>query len=320
MISTFLEALPTAQGRSEFVIVVVADVRGFSDFSRRNESPNIAMYIKRLYLQMVKKYFPSATFVKPTGDGLLMTFPYSETNLLEVAKNVLESCFRCLSDFPSICAGDPMINFDVPKAIGFGVARGTACCLYAADQTLDYSGHLLNLASRLMDLARPSGIVVDGNFLKEVIPDTYRDSFKEQKVFLRSIAEDTPMTVLYLADYVHIPDSALNPLRGENWQTLIQEFTMRRLLKLGQRFQVRLAALPISKDKLKVTLQYPVKGMKGIKRFRGFDAYELLESGPEHLIILDLDKLREVLAPDKPGPNTKITLKIDYVPLPLPRT
>ena len=320
MPSTCLEALPAAEGRSEFVIVVVADVRGFSEFSRRNESPNIAMYIKRLYLQMVTKYFASAKFVKPTGDGLLMAFPYSEKDLLDVAKNVLESCFRCLSDFPSICRGDPMINFEVPKAIGFGVARGTACCLYSEDQILDYSGHLLNLASRLMDLARPSGIIIDGNFLKSVIPESYRESFKEQQVFLRSIAEDNPITVLYQAEYVRIPDFALNPLRGENWQTVVREFTEHQLKKLGTRFRLPLKALPISDDKLKVTVQFPTKGVKGIRSFRGFKEFQTQDNGPEPILLLHLEKLRELLATNNVGPNTKVTVKIDYVPRSLPRT
>lgn len=70
----FANALIDAQGRSEFVIVVVADIRGFSRFSTVNESPNIAMFIKRFYLQLINEYFKTANFVKPTGDGLLMTF------------------------------------------------------------------------------------------------------------------------------------------------------------------------------------------------------------------------------------------------------
>src|SRR5882724_5082780 len=166
----FVDALVNAQGRSEFVIVVVADIRGFSAFSTVNESPNIAMFIKRFYLQLINKYFMTANFVKATGDGLLMTFPYSETDLPEVSETVITSCLSCLKDFPNICSNDPMINFTIPQEIGFGIARGTACCLYSGDEILDYSGHLLNLASRLNDLARPNGIVIDGAFLQSMIP------------------------------------------------------------------------------------------------------------------------------------------------------
>ncbi|HEX3254081.1 MAG TPA: hypothetical protein VHS05_31890 [Pyrinomonadaceae bacterium] len=142
---------------------------------------------------MINQYFKSANFVKPTGDGLLMTFPYTETNLLEVSETVINACITCLNEFPTICKNDPMINFETPTAIGFGIARGTACCLYSGEETLDYSGHLLNLASRLNDLARPSGIVIDGGFLESVIPGTSRALFEDQEVYVRSIAEEAPI-------------------------------------------------------------------------------------------------------------------------------
>jgi class 3 adenylate cyclase len=190
-VANFAEQLISAEGRSEFVIVVVADIRGFSALSTVNESPNIAMFIKRFYLQLINHYFSNATFVKPTGDGLLMTFRYTENNLVEAAEAVLTSCVQLLQEFPTICSDDPMINFAVPQSIGFGVARGTACCLHSGDEILDYSGHLLNLAARLNDLARPSGIVVDGQFLQAVIPESLRENFKDEQVFVRSIAEDT---------------------------------------------------------------------------------------------------------------------------------
>jgi hypothetical protein len=38
--------------------------------SHHSESPNIAMFIKRFYLQLINQYFKSANFVKPTGDGI----------------------------------------------------------------------------------------------------------------------------------------------------------------------------------------------------------------------------------------------------------
>lgn len=216
----FATALVDAQGRSEFVIVVVADIRGFSRFSTINESPNIAMYIKRFYLQLINRYFKSANFVKPTGDGLLMTFRYSEGDLIKVAETVINACMTCLVKFPTICKDDPMINFDTPQAIGFGIARGTACCLYSGKNILDYSGHLLNLALRFNDLARPSGIVIDGGFLQNVIPENARPLFKERSVYLRSIAEEDPINVFYLNNYVQISENALSPLVGDSWQTV----------------------------------------------------------------------------------------------------
>lgn len=320
MKQNFVDALADAQGRSEFVIVVVADIRGFSRFSTVNESPNIAMFIKRFYLQLIKEYFKTANFVKPTGDGLLMTFPYNETNLFEVSASVVNACMTCLNEFPTICQGDPMINFEVPQAIGFGLARGTACCLYSGEETLDYSGHLLNLASRLNDLARPSGIVIDGGFLKEVIPDSLRGLFREQKVFVRSIAEEVPIAVFYLDKYVQIPDTALSPLTGENWETVIISFTPKQLADPAAGFLVELPKPAESLAKIKVTLRVPKTG-KGLKKgtasIVSFKSFQYLSEGPQPKIRLDMVKARTYV----PEGNTKsVTFKIDYIPKPLPRT
>ena len=65
----FKDALPDAEGRSEHVVAIIADIRGFSEFSTRQESPNTAMYIKRVYMRLIEDYFPFASFFKPTGDG-----------------------------------------------------------------------------------------------------------------------------------------------------------------------------------------------------------------------------------------------------------
>jgi hypothetical protein len=215
------------------------------------------MFIKRFHLQLINKYFKEANFVKPTGDGLLMTFPYSETNLLKVSERVLGACLACLNDFPTICDNDPMINFSVPQAIGFGIARGTACCFYSGEQILDYSGHLLNLASRLNDLARPSGIVIDGDYLTSIIPESQREMFKTQEVYLRSIAEETPKAVIILDEYVQVPEHALTPLAGENWITIVKTFTRSKLAKIAPVWRQRLPSRVKSANKIRVRLRIP---------------------------------------------------------------
>ncbi|MFL6229164.1 MAG: hypothetical protein ACJ741_10325 [Pyrinomonadaceae bacterium] len=321
MKQNFADALLGAQGRSEFVIVVVADIRGFSAFSTINESPNIAMFIKRFYLQLIHKYFNDSNFVKPTGDGLLMTFSYSEENLLEVSEKVIRACLSCLNDFPSLCENDPMINFSVPQAIGFGIARGTACCLYSGEEILDYSGHLLNLASRLNDLARPSGVVIDGNYLSVVIPEPLREMFKEQDVYVRSLAEDVPMKVFYLENCVNISDSSLAPLIGEDWRILIRTFTRGRFNKLVRTWTEVLPIRVKSTDKLKVTFYVPKKGMRGIFSYFVFTDFRYTEEGTSPTLKLDIEKAQKKINTNKDmSPTGKVTLKIEYVPKTLPRT
>lgn len=320
MSESFVKALVRAQGRSEFVIVVVADIRGFSSFSTVNESPNIAMFIKRFYLKLINKYFAKARFLKPTGDGLLMTFAYSEDNLLDVSEYVVEACLACLNDFPTICDDDPMINFPIPQAIGFGIARGTACCLHSGEEILDYSGHLLNLASRLNDLARPSGIVVDGNYLLSVIPETNRDKFREQEVYVRSIAEDSPISILYLDKYVEISDASLSPLIGENWQTLTKTFTKTQFVKVAAKWREVLPLPAKSADQIRVTITAPKKGMKGLISYYDFKAFTYHEEGSQPFVRLDINRARTQISASQLSANAKITVRIDYIPKSLPRT
>ena len=123
----FRQALDEATGESKFVIVVFVDIRGFSAFSQRCESPDTAMFIKRVYMKMIDSYFSFASFYKSTGDGLLLTIPFDEKNLEETCREVIASCVACHSEFANICNGDPMITFEVPTKIGIGIARGTAC-------------------------------------------------------------------------------------------------------------------------------------------------------------------------------------------------
>lgn len=317
MVNRFRKALDRAEGRSEFIIVAVADIRGFSAFSSRRESPDTAMYIKRIYIKMIDNYFHTANFYKPTGDGLLLTFPYSEKNLNEVASVVIESCMRCLLEFSNLCAEDPMINFSVPQNIGFGIARGTACCLFSGNEILDYSGHLLNLTSRLTDLARPSGIVIDGNFLSDTIPESYREKFSEKEVYIRSLAEEKPIKVFYLRDYVEILETNLAPLKGDMWHTIQRKFIVRELTKLSN-LRLRLPIAAKSQSKIKVQLVSPLmkdgKQIKGYSQWRDFSDFKYSSETGEPIVVLNISKAREYLSEEKVPKTRGVTFKIQYVP------
>lgn len=204
----FRESLDRAEGRSEFIVAVIADIRGFSAFSTEHESVETAVYIKRVYTRMIDDYFAGSSFYKPTGDGMLISIRYTEQSLPEAARAAVGGCLRCLEEFPTICEGDPMINFEVPARIGFGVARGPACCLVSGDVVLDYSGHLLNVTSRLADVARPRGIVIDAAFGVDLLPDEHRALFEKAAVYLRSVAEDVPREVYIMKGAVKLPEAA----------------------------------------------------------------------------------------------------------------
>jgi class 3 adenylate cyclase len=311
------KALPEAEGRSEFVVVVVADIRGFSEFSTRRESPDTAMYIKRVYVQLISRYFPNASFYKPTGDGLLITITYNDKTLQAVAGATVAACLRCVEEFANICQGDPMINFEVPTRIGFGIAKGTACCLTSGGLVLDYSGHLLNLTSRLMDLARPSGVVIDGEFGLGLLSDEQQSLFEEDRVCVRSVAEETPRRVYVQKGVVEIPEAARRPLRLEDWNAEEVEMTVHEWRMLASRFDVVLPKKLKRADGIEVRIHHPK--FRGRSEMPGISTYEparfeYVLQADRPCVALDVEHLVGYLRGKRIPPTTKVKVVIRYVP------
>jgi len=314
----FRESLDAAEGHSEYIIAVVVDIRGFSEFSKKHESPDTAMYIKKVYMRLIDDYFTTASFYKSTGDGLLVTFPYTESTLKEVASNTVKFCLRCYKEFGHVCDNDPMINFDIPGRVGIGIARGPACCLKSNDLILDYAGHILNLASRLMNLARPSGIVIDGDFTIELLNDEDRELFEESKAYLRGIAEESPKTLYTLKGVVNIPSEYLQPFKLEQWVSIKQEWTIKEWQAVTSFFRVDLENYLRRPGAIRVTVIYPkkVRGKlnSGLTIYHDFEAFKYREIAGQPSVRINIDEMLKYLKSEKIQSNKKVTLKIDYLP------
>jgi len=314
----FRKSLNTATGQSEFIIVVILDIRGFSTFSKSHESPDTAQYIKRVYMKLIDNYFSKASFYKSTGDGLLITIPYTEDTLKKVANNTIESCMKCHLEFSNICDNDPMINFKVPDKIGIGIARGTACCIKSGNLILDYSGHILNLASRLMNLARPSGIVIDGAFSMNLFNIEIQKQFQKRGVYLRSIAEESPRDIFIQNEFVNISSEYLQPLSFENWITNEEIRTIRAWEKFEPFYLYDLNSRLKRPDAFKVTVLHPK--LHGKKIDADVQVYQTIryveyrcEAGKPQLII-DINKLTEYLKSLQLSPSTHIVIRYEYIP------
>ena len=311
--------LDDAVGKSEFVIVVVADIRGFSQFSQSNESPDVAMYIKRVYMRLIDKYFPFGNFFKATGDGLLVTIPFDEKTLQEMARKTIESALACHKDFSQICKGDPMVNVETPERIGIGIARGTACCIVSGDEIVDYSGHLLNLASRLMDFARPSGVVIDGAFGLDLLKPAMAKRFKPEDVYVRSVAEIEPLRVHYLDGAVEISDEAKRPLRLEKWVDWEHNFQLkdwRHPLETEYPFGSQLKR----HDGVILRVQFPARRSgKLTGKTQVLDAkddWNTIATGNKQSLMVNTPAIFAALKKMGVQLNDKLTLIISYVPKP----
>ncbi len=208
--------LGTARGEPEFVIAAVLDVRGFSAFAAKVDSVQAAAYLRRVYMKIIDGYLPGSEFYKLTGDGLIVVFPCAE-DVERTAGLVLKSLLRLVSDFPSLCRGDPLINFDVPKSLGIGLSRGAATRLVSQGAVLDYSGRPLNTASKLMDLARPAGLVLDDSYGADLIPRDVRPLFESVRVYLKGASDGGLTRVYYTRRTTKIPASAM-AVPGARWR------------------------------------------------------------------------------------------------------
>lgn len=311
----FRKLLEQATGRSQFIIAVNADIRGFSTFCKDIESTDVAMYIKRVYLKMIDEYFQRAIFFKSTGDGLMLAIPYSEDDLSEVVRETIDVCLKLHVDFPALCKDDPMIPYDVPTQIGIGIARGSACRLQTGKKIIDFSGRILNYATRLMDLARPSGIVFDGQFGLSLLEKTVASQFAADEVYVRSVAEDQPVVIHYLKESVVIHLRARQPIGETPWAKEVFTVTLRDMA-MSDSWRHALDATPSNPDEIAVKITYAAihkgvkqKGKLSYASTKQFKYY--LEAG-EPIVLLNYKAIRATLAAKGVKRDWPITLTITY--------
>lgn len=312
----FKKLLEDATGISEFVIVVNLDIRGFSSFCKTVESPAVAMFIKRVYMKIIDDYFHNLSFFKSTGDGLLMMIPYGEDNLQDTIRKTINSCFQIQRDFGSLCANDPMISFDVPGRVGIGLSRGTACRLVSKDKILDYSGRVLNLASRLMDLARPAGIVFDTDFGIELLSDKKIELFDKESVYIKGIAEREPIDIYYTKNLTRILSLSKQPLEKIRWNEVNDTKKLREIKDYRPAFLYNLPTEPLDQDEVEVKVTHPlvVRGKKqvGVRNRFSFSDFECLSEANKPRIRINFDSLAKRLEANGVKVGWNVSIKIMY--------
>lgn len=317
----FLKLLKDAVGRSELVIVVNLDIRAFTPFCQKEDSANVAMYVTRVYDKIINDYFGNAGFYKPAGDGLIIVIPYSRQNLKEVAETTIDSCLTLLENFPSLCADNHMINFPTPERIGIGITRGNACCIHSEDEKgedkiLDYSGKILNLASRLMEMARPSGIVFDESFGIDLLEKT-KELFLEENVYVRGIAEEDSIKIYYTKEHTLIPDFFKHPIKEPRWETVERKKTFGKLKDLkGSELEIKLPRKPLYNDKIVVRILYDDPKMEDFRRYINYyfddKAVSFRQLGNTSYVILDCPSIVEDIEEDQVPDDTEIEINVIY--------
>ncbi len=238
----------------------------------------------------------------------MVVIAYDEFNVKDVVANAMATCHKLLGEFNTFFKEEPVVNFSVPNRIGIGVARGPATRLEAEGKILDYSGNTLNLAARLMDLARPTGVVLDSSVSMELIPKEVGKHFtKIYPVFLRGVAESEPVTIYCNQLLTKIPESCRHPLDAK-WNVLDNKVKVSALKKVfGMHVTVyflKLPSEPIDPKGISVELRWAVGVPKGIPKgaskeervfSMSFHSFDYQPQGAEPVISLNLVKLMKLL-------------------------
>ncbi|HEX7279025.1 MAG TPA: adenylate/guanylate cyclase domain-containing protein [Solirubrobacterales bacterium] len=316
----FKKLLHRAEGQSRRVVVVFLDVRGFSSFAGIAESTDTAEFLKTVYIKILDEHFPDAEFFKPTGDGLLILLDYEEKNLEKVVRGAVDRSIRLVESFGTICDGDEMINFDVPGKLGIGLARGSATSLATGKKVLDFSGRPLNLASRLMDLARPSGIVFDQSFGFNLLEPEVQKLFAKDAAYVKGLAESKPMTVFRLDGYTQIPEHNKRPLDGFIRFTESEETITFKALEERALYRHPLTRDPARTDNIELHIEYPKVTAAGgrhksMNRIATLPAEYGVTAGSAYALVDYRAKTAEMKAQGLKG-NWEVSVTLEYSVVP----
>jgi len=316
-----LDLLKDAVGRSEYVISLFIDIRGFSDFSRSIDSVDLGIYITKIYEKILSGYFPDATFSKPMGDGLFVAISCNKNNIREIANEVVKNCIKLIQEFGDLCKGEDMITFPVPDKIGIGLTRGSVCCIHVGGDVVDYSGKTLNYAARLMDKARPSGLMCDNESFNKILSPELMEKFNADAICLRGVSETQPIGILYTKDTVIINEEDRKPITEPKWEKEKITYRFGTIKTLADTFRFTLKNKPLRTDSIVLTVSYPkyhngklIPNVWTFLTLRASDGklkYEQI--GSKHLVLINMKHVKESLVKEGIPDSTEVDLEVTYM-------
>lgn len=314
----FKRLLVKATGVSEHVIAINLDIRGFSSFCNNVQDWDVANYVKIVYSKILDDYFQNASYYKATGDGLIIIIRCTASDVKDNVNNVLESSLKLVENFSSLCNDEPIINFSTPTKIGIGIARGSVCCIsnLEEEKILDYSGRILNLASRLMDMARPAGIVIDQSLGIDLLKGEYKNLFIKSNVYVRGISENDKI-VVYHTKNVIIPEEYKKPKKQPKWESS-QSKMLYSEIKKAKAGYITLKLSPESLDDdavcAEVKIVDPNTESEVIQPYATHkETFDVVHRGTRHIARIDRQKLLNDLADIELADDSEVRFILYYL-------
>lgn len=174
-------------------LVVFTDIRGFTKWSENIEifqySPE---FIASFYTSLEEQF--EGWNSKKLGDGSLFIKTLKENEHEKVIISVISKILKVNKSFEKLCKTfAEKRGQETPLTLGWGIARGSVNEICYDDGHKEYIGAVVNKTSRLCDIARPNGIVIDAQNFSNL--GKHSKLFFKQKRKIKSIEKDIDVWV-----------------------------------------------------------------------------------------------------------------------------
>lgn len=175
-------------------IVLFVDVRGFTRWSQDVDCfQHIKEFAHEFYEIIYKNFSGEDTYIKKSGDGVMIVKEINKDidQLRNINKEInddvvkkllktlleenLEKIDKVNRGFEKLCKYfSDLSGYKTELYLGWGITRGIVQKIY--DNNIDYLSPNINKSSRLCNIARPFGIVIEKDDFPE-LPERFRYDF-----------------------------------------------------------------------------------------------------------------------------------------------
>ena len=168
-------------------IIVFTDIRGFTKWSENIEVFRHSPDFVGTFYDSLKKPFYNWYF-KRLGDGSLFIKELKENEHKKLILSILTHIKKINEHFDKLCKDfEEQRGQATSLSLGWGVARGSVNKIINDDGSEEYIGAVINKTSRLCDIARPYGLVIDAQDFSNL--DKYQHMFSKQLRRIKSLGD-----------------------------------------------------------------------------------------------------------------------------------
>jgi hypothetical protein len=158
-------------------------------------------------------------------------------------------------------------------------------------------------------------VVIDESFMHSMIPETRRPLFKEERIFLKGVADTTPRRIFYLDAKVRIGSEFLRPTAPQHFHTDNYEATGADVMSLAPVFRHAMKHVPVEGFDAEILALIPKynegKLVAGVALHHEQKARYVM-SGGSYYTELDMAQIQQVIKRANVPGDAKVKIKVTY--------